>query len=353
MDILVINKITGHENEIKEIKDASKRTKSVRLYKRYSVLLKHFDGFNNRKIAEMENIDEHTVATYIKNYKANGLDGLNIAHGGGASKKINEKQEKIVLETITTKTPEDVGFESKMNWTIELVRQWVLKEFNIKMSHRGIAYVLHRLNLSYTRPTYVLEKADKEKQEKFKNDFEVLKKMLDGLVDTILFEDESMIRDYQAIQKNWFIKGHQRKIPTYGKNAGVKLIGILDYVTGKVYCEEHERYDAQVFQSFLNSVLKEYPKGKIVMILDNARIHHAKLIQPFLNEVKDRLELMFLSPYSPEFNLIEGLWGWLKSSVINNVFYPSLVRVRVAVQKFIKSINMVPTQTIDRLCVRM
>ncbi|NRU37443.1 transposase [Clostridium beijerinckii] len=89
------------------------------------------------------------------------------------------------------------------------------------------------------------------------------------------------------------------------------------------------------------------------MILDNARIHHAKLIQPFLTEVKDRLELMFLPPYSPEFNLIEGLWGWLKSSVINNVFYPSLVRVRFAVQKFIKSINMVPTQTIDRLCVRM
>ena len=39
--------------------------------------------------------------------------------------------------------------------------------------------------------------------------------------------NELMIRDYQAIQKNWFIKGHQRKIPTYGKNAGVKLIGIL------------------------------------------------------------------------------------------------------------------------------
>lgn len=40
-----------------------------------------------------------------------------------------------------------------------------------------------------------------------------------------------MIRDYQAIQKTWFIKGKQKKIPTYGKNVGVKLIGILDYET--------------------------------------------------------------------------------------------------------------------------
>lgn len=34
-----------------------------------------------------------------------------------------------------------------------------------------------------------------------------------------------------------------------------------------------------------------------------------KLIQPFLDENKARLELMFLPPYSPELNLIEGLWG--------------------------------------------
>ena len=162
-----------------------------------------------------------------------------------------------------------------------------------------------------------------------------------------------MIRDYQAIQKSWFIKGQQRKISTYGKNPGVKLMGILDYETGKVYCEEHEKYDAQVFLDFLKQVLAQYPKGKIVMILDNARIHHAKLIQPYLNEVKDRLELMFLPPYSPEMNLIEGLWGLIKSSVINNVFCSSLTKVSVAIQKFIRNINMVPTQTIDRLCVRM
>ena len=162
-----------------------------------------------------------------------------------------------------------------------------------------------------------------------------------------------MIRDYQALQKTWFIKGHQRKIPTYGKNAGVKLIGTLDYVTGNVYCEEHEKYDAKVFLDFLKVVLSRYPKGKIVMILDNARIHHAKLIQPFLEKVKNRLELMFLPPYSPEFNLIEGLWGWLKSSVINNVFFPSLPKVKVTIQKFIENINKVSTKTIDRLCVKM
>jgi transposase len=133
----------------------------------------------------------------------------------------------------------------------------------------------------------------------------------------------------------------------------VKLIGILDYGTGKVYCQEHEGYDAAILGVFLKDILEQYPTGKIVVILDNARIHHAKLLEPFLSANKNRIELVFLPPYNPEFNLIEGLLVWLKSRVINNAFYPTLSRVRVAVQNFIAHINKVPTEIIDRLCIRM
>ncbi|MCE5220492.1 MAG: IS630 family transposase [Clostridium sp.] len=179
-----------------------------------------------------------------------------------------------------------------------------INSFNVTFSHRGMTDVLYRLNLNHIRPIYVLKNADPVKQENFKKDFEVLKKHLESLVDHILFEDESMIRDYQLIQKTWFIKKQQRKIPAYGKHAGVKLMGILNYETCCIYCEEHEKYDAEVFLQFLKNTLHQY---KMVMVLDNARIHHAKLIQLFLGEIKHRLTLMFLPPYSPNLNLIEGL----------------------------------------------
>ena len=168
-----------------------------------------------------------------------------------------------------------------------------------------------------------------------------------------MFEDESMIRDYQSIQKTWFLKGHQRKIPTYGKHSGVKLMGVLNYETGAIYCEEHEKYDAEVFLQFLNNLLSQYQTGKIVMVLDNSRIHHAKLIQPFLDQNKRRLTLVFLPPYSPNINLIEGLWGWLKSNVINNVFYSKVDEIREAVNSFLNTINKSPQEIIDRLCIRL
>ncbi|MGL5749304.1 MAG: IS630 family transposase [Paraclostridium sp.] len=323
--------------------------KNVRMYKRYSVILKHLQGMSNKKIAEMELLEAHAVGNYIKKYHEGGLSALEIKYSPGAPRKMTSEQEEKLVEIVTGNIPEDY----MCNWTIAIIQELIKKEFNIKMCHSAVAVVLHRLNLSYTRPTYTLAKADEEKQIKFIEDFEVLKKIPQGEVNHILFQDESMIRDYQAIQKTWFIKGQQKSIPTYSKNAGVKLIGILDYVTGMVYCEEHEKYDAKVFLEFLKVVLEKYPTGKIVMILDNAKIHHAKLIQPFLNEMKDRLELMFLPPYSPNLNLIEGLWGWIKSSVINNSFFPIIVRVRNVVQKFITGINKSPQITIDRLCVRM
>ena len=162
-----------------------------------------------------------------------------------------------------------------------------------------------------------------------------------------------MIRDYQAIQKNWFPKGQQRIIPTYGKHQGVKLIGTLNYETGEIVCVEEEKYDAEVFLAFLKKIVAHYPTGKIVMILDNARIHHAKLIQPFLEENCQRIQLVFLPPYSPQLNLIEGFWKWLKEAVINNVFFPNATKIKLRVREFIRLQNTQKENIIQRLCFKL
>jgi hypothetical protein len=130
-----------------------------------------------------------------------------------------------------------------------------------------------------------------------------------------------MIRDYQALQHTWFAKGKQRIIKTTGKHRGVKLLATLDYATGKIVWQEDEQYTAETFLAFLRKVVTAYSTGRIVMILDNALIHHAKLLRPFLDELGGRLTFEFPPPYSPQLNMVEGLWKWLKSDVINNVFY--------------------------------
>jgi len=152
--------------------------------------------------------------------------------------------------------------------------------------------------------------------------------------------------------KSWFPKGKQRLIKTYGKHESLKLIGILNYETGKVHIEESEEFNAEVFLGFLKRTLALYPAGKIVMVLDNSKVHHAILLKDFL-EANPRLNLMFLPPYSPKLNIIEGLWGWLKDTCINNVFFAKFYQIRLAVRKFIAMVNSNPVHTIDRLCVQL
>ncbi|MDF2936366.1 MAG: transposase [Paenibacillaceae bacterium] len=149
-----------------------------------------------------------------------------------------------------------------------------------------------------------------------------------------------MIRSYQALQYNWFPRGKQRKVPTYGKHEGAKLFAAINYETGQVHHREEEKADLAAFIRFLQDLLLAYP-GKIAMVLDNSRIHHATELQPFLRE-HDRLHLVFLPPYSPNLNPVEGLWLWLKADVVNNVH----------VGQFMKRINSHPMETIDRLLVR-
>jgi transposase len=65
-------------------------------------------------------------------------------------------------------------------------------------------------------------------------------------------------------------------------------------------------------------------KRKILLVLDNAKYHHAKIIQPWLEEMKDILELFFLPPYSPDLNAIEMLWKKTRRAVTHNRFFESL-----------------------------
>ncbi|MFK4342832.1 transposase [Paenibacillus sp. RC62] len=122
------------------------------------------------------------------------------------------------------------------------------------------------------------------------------------------------------------VRGKQRQVPTYGKHEGAKLFGAIHYETGQVHHREEEKADVEAFIRFLQDLLSAYPIGKMAMILDNSRIHHATGLQPFLKE-HPRLQLVFLPPYSPNLNPVEGLWLWLKSDVVNYVFFEKFYKI--------------------------
>lgn len=143
---------------------------------RYDVVRLNLQGKSRTQIAEIFDITYGTVKNYLESYNNFGIEGLIIKPISGRAKKLSEPQEQQLYECISNNLPKDVGFEPFVNWTAPLACDWVFKEFGISFSERGMRDVFYRLNLSYTRPTYTLKKADPEKQAAFKDEFEATKK---------------------------------------------------------------------------------------------------------------------------------------------------------------------------------
>ncbi|KKN07755.1 hypothetical protein LCGC14_1063680, partial [marine sediment metagenome] len=107
----------------------------------------------------------------------------------------------------------------------------------------------------------------------------------------------------------WSLKGQQPEVLTYGGRLRQQLIGAVDPLAGKVHVAFSDTLKAPQFQQFLEGLLARYNNSeKILLILDNARAHHSKVLEPFLEDNKDRLELLFLPPYSPDLNPMEWFW---------------------------------------------
>lgn len=165
------------EQQRKELQEAMRGAKDRRHYERYQAVLLYLNGYTRIEIGRIIGRRHETVGSYISSYKKEGLSGLQLGHSPGKPKRLSEEQEAALRDIITTNTPADVGFEARYNWTLALVTAYVRKEWDISYSLRGMSILLKRIGLSYTRPTYTLEKADPVKQREFmENTFPSLKK---------------------------------------------------------------------------------------------------------------------------------------------------------------------------------
>ncbi len=85
----------------------------------------------------------------------------------GKPPRLPVEQQKQLKQTIIGSLPHEVGFPAKFNWTLEIIASYIEREFGRSYSLRGVSKMLHRLGLSYTKPTYTLAAADESKQKEF------------------------------------------------------------------------------------------------------------------------------------------------------------------------------------------
>nr|WP_277680477.1 winged helix-turn-helix domain-containing protein [Bacillus cereus] len=72
-------------------------------------------------------------------------------------------------------------FGQESFWNTRNIQYIIKEKFAICMSREGICKMLHRMNFSYTNATYILKKANKEKQIQFQKQLDMIKNLIDEI----------------------------------------------------------------------------------------------------------------------------------------------------------------------------
>jgi transposase len=66
----------------------------------------------------------------------------------------------------------------------------------------------------------------------------------------------------------------------------------------------------------MNNIIRNSTK-KVFLVVDNLKVHHGKLVQAWLKERSNKIELFFIPPYSPELNPDKYLNNIIKNKMQN------------------------------------
>ena len=132
-----------------------------------------------------------------------------------------------------------------------------------------------------------------------------------------------------------------------------KSIGIFGAVRisdGCLVTSQEKTFNTMTFLNFMKKLLPlRKPDRKMVVILDNARWHHAKALTPWLTEHQDIFRLDYLPPYSPDLNNIERVWKLTRKLCTHNRYFAMLEDITETVFRQF-NIWSQPNDVLRRLC---
>lgn len=130
----------------------------------------------------------------------------------------------------------------------------------------------------------------------------------------------------------------------------VALFGAVNLRHGQLVTLQQPTFGALTFRQFLGKLLPHRARGRrMVLILDNARYHHARSLRPFLDSRRARVRLDFLPPYSPDLNPTERVWKLARKLATHNQYFPKLENLTAAVSAQMDAWKK-PNPVLQKLC---
>lgn len=275
-------------------------------------------GESNRSIATHLEVDETTVGKWIKTYHKKGLNALRPQKRGpkkGVHQKLTIQQQESLKKKLIDKTPDQLKLPFAL-WSREAVANLIKSDTGLILDRRLVGEYLKSWGFTIQRPVKRAYQRDGKKvKEWLEVSYPQIEKEAKAQNAEIHWADETGIKSHDHRGRGFAPKG---KTPVRMHNPSYEKVNMISSVTnqGKLRWMCYEKsFTYQVFHQFLKRLIKESAGRKLIVIVDNLRVHHSKVIKRWVRRYSHLIQLEYLPSYSPDLNPDEYLNCDLKTEL--------------------------------------
>jgi len=295
-------------------------------------------GYSYRETAKILLVDEETVSRWVRLSQTSGLDGLkNHPQWGGehGQSPLSEQDVKRLKEILQTEAMPGTVVGS--GWTVRAIRDLIQERFGVAYSRSGVRKLLDKMDWSYQRGRKLSIQRRVEEQERFEAETaQILEAVAHrGARVTPLAGDQSQGYLEGTIARRWNPRGQQPLIADGARSKQAENIyGAVHLGTGEEvapFVIDWQDSDATI--QWLEMVLDAYPRGDILLWLDQAPHHTSEEVEDWV-EQHPRLQVIYFPAYTPEENPKEPTWKALKEDVSHHRWHATLADLSNAIDGY-------------------
>jgi transposase len=245
----------------------------------------------------------------------------------GSACRLSDEQQDQLKAWITEALPRSTG----------AVGAWVEKQLGISYESRsGLVALLHRLGMEHRKPKAVSSKLDPDKQVAFIRRYENLLNQI-GDDEAVLFGDA--VHPTHAVRPVgcWGPKDVPVAVSQSSGRQRLNIHGAIDLETGQTRMIEVATVNAVSTIMLLRAIEAMYPGKRIIhLFIDNARYHHARLVQAWVARPGSRIKRHFIPTYCPHLDPIERLWGLMHKHITHNQCDETFADFKTAILTFLR-----------------
>jgi transposase len=273
------------------------------------------EGQSPEIVARALGINRVTIYGWLSRYRYGGWHALDAKKRGGRKPKLDGLAIQWIYQTVTNKNPLQLKFTFAL-WTAKMIGQLIQQRFGIKLGKASVCRLLNQLGLTPQRPVWrAYQQKPEEVQRWLEETYPRIKQLARQKKAIIFFGDEAGVRSDHHAGTTWAVKGKTPVVSSTGARFGLNLISAVTAQGEFRFMTVKGRIGAAQFVEFIKRLIHGV-QHRVFLIVDGHPAHKAKMVTRFIETIKDRFQLFFLPPYSPELNPDERVWNDLKNNAI-------------------------------------